>query len=297
MAGTATEIEVDRRLLRLTNLDKVLYPTQRFTKGQVIDYYAHVAPALLAHLARRPLTLKRYPDGVSDEFFYEKQCPRHRPAWVPVIEVPSERSGLIRYCAVDDLSTLMWLANLATLELHPLLWRAPELDRPTAIVFDLDPGPPASVLEAGKVALLLRRRLESTGMQPLVKTSGGKGLHVVLPLPGEASFDTTKDFARLVARELEAEHPEQVVSSMRKELRRGKVFVDWSQNDRHKTTVAAYSLRAGTEPTVSTPITWEEFQAALDSGDPRRFLYGPRDVVRRLERFGDLHAAATGRNR
>lgn len=294
MPGNVTEVEVDRRLLRLTNLDKVLYPTERFTKGQVIDYYAHIAPALLTHLARRPLTLKRFPDGVSDDFFYEKQCPRHRPSWVPIIEVPSERSGTIRYCTVDDLPTLMWLANLATLELHPLLSRAPALDQPTAIVFDLDPGPPASILEAAKVALVLRRRLEPMGMEPLVKTSGGKGLHVMVPLRGEASFDTTKDFARAMAQELELDRPDEVVSSMRKELRRGKVLVDWSQNDRHKTTVAAYSLRAGSRPTVSTPITWDELQASLDSGDPRRFVFGPRDVLRRLERVGDLHAAATG---
>src|SRR4051812_37134099 len=222
-------VEIAGRDVRLRNLDKVMYPKSRFTKGDVVDYYRQLAPVLVPHLRRRPITLKRWPDGISGQFFYEKQCPRHRPEWVDTVDMPSERSGIIHYCTVDDDATLVWLANLATLELHPLLMRAPAVDHPTALVFDLDPGPPAGVVDAARVALLLRSVLDDQGYAPLVKTSGGKGIHVLAPVDATASFDDTKSFARAVAQALEQHESANVVSSMRKELRKGKVLVDWSQ--------------------------------------------------------------------
>jgi bifunctional non-homologous end joining protein LigD len=297
MARTKVEekhVEIDGREVRLRNLDKVMYPRSGFTKGDVVDYYADLAGVLVPHLRRRPLTLKRWPDGIEKPFFYEKQCPRHRPDWVARLDVPSERSGVIHYCTVDDAATLVWLANLATLELHPLLQRAGALERPTALMFDLDPGPPAGALDAGRVALLLRSVLEDQGYAPLVKTSGGKGIHVLAPLDGNLTFDDTKSFARAVAQALERHESANVVSSMRKQLRRGKVLVDWSQNDEHKSTVAPYSLRARETrggPCVSTPIEWSELEAAVDAGDAERLVFTPDDVRGRLDAMGDIHEA------
>jgi bifunctional non-homologous end joining protein LigD len=289
-------VEIDGRELRLRNLDKVMYPHCGFTKGDVVEYYDALAPVLVPHLRGRPITLKRWPDGIDAGFFYEKQCPRHRPDWVQTRDMPSERSGVIHYCTVDDRATLAWLANLATLELHPLLMRAPHLDRPTALVFDLDPGPPAGVLDAGRVALVLRDLLDDQDYEPLVKTSGGKGIHVLAPLPRPTTFQETKGFAHAVAQALERARDD-VVSSMRKELRRGKVLVDWSQNDEHKSTVAPYSLRAretNAGPSVSTPIRWTELEAAIDDGDADALTFTPADVLARVEADGDLHAALTG---
>ena len=286
--------------VRLRNLDKVMYPRSGFTKGDVVDYYRRLAPTLVPHLRRRPITLKRWPDGIDAQFFYEKQCPRHRPDWVATVDIPSERSGVIHYCTVDDAATLVWLANLATLELHPLLQRAPRMDRPTALVFDLDPGPPAGLLDAARVALLLRDVLVDQGYTALVKTSGGKGIHVVAPVKRGQSFDDTKSFAHALADALERHDDANVVSSMRKELRRGKVLVDWSQNDEHKSTVAPYSLRARegpNGPTVSTPIEWAELEAAVDAGDADRLVFTAADVLARVAEHGDLHAALTGRRR
>jgi bifunctional non-homologous end joining protein LigD len=292
-------VEIEGREVRLRNLDKVMYPASRFRKGDVVDYYRDLAPVLVPHLVRRPITLKRWPDGIADQFFYEKQCPRHRPDWVSTLDIPSERSGVIHYCTVDDAATLVWLANLATLELHPLLMRAPALDRPTALVFDLDPGSPAGIVDAGRVALLLRDVLTDQGYEPLVKTSGGKGIHVLAPVGDALTFDDTKTFARAVAQALEQHEGTNVVSSMRKELRRGKVLVDWSQNDEHKSTVASYSLRAREaegEPSVSTPIEWAELEAAVDANDERSLIFTPDDVRARLDGRGDLHRALTERS-
>jgi bifunctional non-homologous end joining protein LigD len=267
----------------------VLYPATGFTKGQVIDYLVRVADALLARLSDRALTLVRWPNGVDGAHFYEKRCPPHAPDWVRTVAVPSGRKGVIHHVVCGDRPTLVWLANLATLELHPLLSRAPDLDEPTDVVFDLDPGPPADVLTAGRVALLVRDVLERTGLPARVKTSGGKGLHVLAPVAGQ-TYEQTRPFAQALAQALERQHPGHVVSVQRKEARAGRVLVDWNQNGFTNTTVAAYSLRATPTPLVSTPITWSELDDAMCAGDPARLRFGPDAVVARLAEHGDLFA-------
>jgi bifunctional non-homologous end joining protein LigD len=285
------EIEVGGKKLAVSNLGKVLYPKAGFTKGQVIDYYIGISPVLLPHLKNRPITLKRYPDGVEGFFFYEKQCPSHRPAWVKTTEVPSRRdAGKIDYCMINELPALIWAANLADLELHTFLHRAPAIDRPTALAFDLDPGPPANIVLCCRVGLWLQAILEALGLQCFVKTSGSKGLQLFAPLNTATSYEKTKAFARALAEGLEREHPEQVVSRMRKALRKGKVLIDWSQNDQHKTTVNVYSLRARERPTVSTPVTWQEVNAAVESDDPHSLSFDSDAVLKRVERQGDLFA-------
>ena len=278
-----TEIEVEGRRLRLSNLDKVMYPAAGFTKGHVIDYYVRVAPALLPHLKRRPLTLKRYPNGVEGQYFYEKRCPPHAPEWVR----RQEASG-INFCICDDLPTLVWLANLADLELHPSLSLVDDINRPTVMAFDLDPGPPAGIAECCEVALLLRDALAHLGLESFAKTSGSKGIQVYVPLNvDDVDYDSgTKLLSNALARHLEGGHPELIVSSQKKELRRGKVLIDWSQNDEHKTTVAVYSLRARERPTVSTPLEWTEVEA----GDPDALVFESEDVLARVEERGDLFA-------
>jgi len=285
------EIEVGGKKLAVSNLGKVLYPKAGFTKGQVIDYYIGISPVLLPHLKNRPITLKRYPDGVEGFFFYEKQCPSHRPAWVKTTEVPSRRdAGKIDYCMINELPALIWAANLADLELHTFLHRAPAIDRPTALAFDLDPGPPANIVLCCRVGLWLQAILEALGLQCFVKTSGSKGLQLFAPLNTATTYEKTKAFARALAERLEREHPEQVVSRMRKALRKGKVLIDWSQNDQHKTTVNVYSLRARERPTVSTPVTWQEVNAAVESDDPHSLSFDSDAVLKRVERQGDLFA-------
>jgi bifunctional non-homologous end joining protein LigD len=287
----AVEVEVDGRRLKLSNLDKVFYPAVGFTKGQVIDYYTRVAPALLPHLRDRPLTLKRYPDGVDGQFFYEKQCPSYRPDWIDTVAVYSRRNKReINFCLANDLPTLVWLANLADLELHTSLSKAKDVMQPTMMVFDLDPGPPAAVLECADVALELRRMLGGIGLESFPKTSGSKGIQVYVPLNRKVTYDDTKPFARAVARLLEKERPGQVVSSMKKEVRRGKVFVDWSQNDDHKTTACVYSLRARERPTASTPLQWAEVEDAFGAGDGDRLVFEAGDVIERVSEHGDLFA-------
>jgi bifunctional non-homologous end joining protein LigD len=285
------EIEVGGKKLAVSNLGKVLYPKAGFTKGQVIDYYIGISPVLLPHLKNRPITLKRYPDGVEGFFFYEKQCPSHRPAWVKTTEVPSRRdAGKIDYCMINELPALIWAANLADLELHTFLHRAPAIDRPTALAFDLDPGPPANIVLCCRVGLWLQAILEALGLQCFAKTSGSKGLQLFAPLNTATTYEKTKAFARALAERLEREHPEQVVSRMRKALRKGKVLIDWSQNDQHKTTVNVYSLRARERPTVSTPVTWQEVNAAVESDDPHSLSFDSDAVLKRVERQGDLFA-------
>ena len=290
------EVEVEGRALRLSNLDKVLYPEPGFTKAQVIDYYTRVAPVLLPHLRGRPLTLKRYPNGVEGKYFYEKECPSHRPEWVSTARIPIRSDGRsVNFCLAEDLPTLVWTANLADLELHTSLARAAAITRPTMMVFDLDPGAPAAVLECARVALALRDLLAPLGVESWVKTSGSKGLQVYVPLNVETSYAQTKPFALAVAQLLERDHPELVVSRMRKDLREGKVFVDWSQNDEHKTTVCVYSLRAKAHPMVSTPLAWDEVEEALAAHEPGLLAFDWEAALARTEEHGDLFSEVLDR--
>ena len=285
------EVEVDGRMMSLSNLDKVLYPHAGFTKGQVIDYYTRVAPYVLPHLRDRALTLKRYPNGVEGQFFYEKNCPAHRPDWVRTATIPIRTDGrTIDFCVCGDLPTLVWLANLADLELHASLARVHDSRAPVILAFDLDPGPPATIVECCRVALELRALFDQLGLEGFPKTSGSKGMQVYVPLNTPTTYDRTKPFARAVAQLLEHRDRKLVVSDMSKERRKGKVFVDWSQNDEHKTTVAAYSLRARERPTVSTPLRWEEVEATADQGDPDRLVFTSGDVLDRVAEHGDLFA-------
>jgi bifunctional non-homologous end joining protein LigD len=291
------EIEVQGRRLRLSNHDKVLYPDASFTKGELVDYYVAIAPFLLPHLAGRPVTLKRYPDGVQESYFYEKRCPAHRPAWVNTAPVWSGRqAGTIDYCLVEDLPTLMWVANLAAIELHPSLARAHALQTPTTLVFDLDPGEPAGVRECCRVALSIKKIFDAFGLQSAVKSSGLTGLQVYVPLNTATSYEHTKPFAHAVAELLEKQHPELVVARMTKNLRPGRVLIDWSQNDPHKTTVSVYSLRAHATPLISTPLTWEEVGVGSRRrrGREQQLSLAPRELLRRVEREGDLFAAVLG---
>jgi bifunctional non-homologous end joining protein LigD len=291
VAASRVEVEVEGRRLSLSNLDKVMYPETGFTKGQVIDYYTRVAPVLLPHLRDRPLTLKRYPNGVEGQYFYEKQCPSHRPEWVRTAPVETGRKT-IDFCVADDLPTLVWLANLADLELHTSLATAEDVTRPTMLMFDLDPGPGMGILDCAEVALWLRDAFESLKLRTFVKTSGSKGLHAQVPLHSDVTYEQTKPFARAVAELMEKHHGERVVSRMTKRLREGRVLVDWSQNDEHKTTVCAYSLRARERPTVSIPLEWEEVEAALEAGDEAALVFEAPAVVERVRERGDPLAEA-----
>ena len=275
--------------VKVSNLDKILYPVTGFTKRDVIDYYVNVSSVLLPHLKDRPISLKRYPDGVDGFFFYEKQCPSHRPDWVDTTRVSSRRrAGFIDYCVMNDLPALVWAANLADLELHTFLHRAPELEHPDFIAFDLDPGPPADLIHCCEVALLLKRVFDHLELQCFPKTSGSKGLQVYVPLNSHTAYGETKALARALAEKLQREHPGLVVSRMQKSLRAGKVLVDWSQNDEHKTTVCVYSLRAKAHPTVSTPVTWREITQAKKKGDPAALAFETKEVLTRVKKRGDL---------
>jgi bifunctional non-homologous end joining protein LigD len=285
--GAAT---VAGRELTFSNLGKVLYPQTGFTKRAVIEFYAAIAPVLVPHLEGRALTVKRWPDGVHGEAFFQKQAPAHRPDWVRTVTLPSERKP-IDYLLADDAATVVWLANLAALELHTPLARAEQPDRPTMLVFDLDPGEPATVVECCHVGLQLRGMFENLGLESFAKTSGKKGLQLYVPLnDADVTFTHTKAFAKAVAETFESAEPDLVVSRMTKSRRAGKVLIDWSQNDRRKTTVCVYSLRAAERPTVSTPLEWREVQSALDSGDPRPLSFEAADVLRRTREKGDPFA-------
>src|SRR3954467_940401 len=289
--STKSELIVENRKIPVSNLNKVLYPKAGFTKGQVIDYYIRIAPVLLPHLKDRPLTMKRYPNGVDGEFFYEKNCPAHRPKWVKTAKVWSEGNNrIMHYCLAQDLPTLVWAANLADLELHTSLAKKKDVARPTVMVFDLDPGAPADIVQCCEVGLWLRNLLGEMKLKSFAKTSGSKGLQVYVPLNTPATFDQTKDLSRALAQHLEGEHVGLVTSNMSKALRKGKVFVDWSQNDEHKTTVCVYSLRAKEEPTASTPISWDEVEAVRASKDPDELVFTSDDVLTRVAEHGDLFA-------
>jgi bifunctional non-homologous end joining protein LigD len=277
----------------LSNLDKTLYPSG-FTKGEVIAYYLRIAPAILPHLRGRAVTLKRYPSGTSAPFFFEKNCPKHRPAWVKTADVASTRTEgkHVCHCVVADRATLAWVANLASLELHVPLARASKPDRPTHLAFDLDPGAPATIADCVRIGLRLRDMLAHLGLQSFAKTSGSKGLHVYVPINGaRVNFEETKTFALAVASLLAREEPAKITVNMSRAGRAGKVFIDWSQNDQHKTTVCPYSLRAVESPMVSTPVTWEEVEAAAAGGRKAKaagLAFTAEQVVERVERLGDL---------
>src|SRR6266403_5786753 len=286
------ELIVEDRKIQVSNLDKVLYPKVRFTKGQVIEYYIRVAPVLLPHLKDRPLTMKRYPDGVEGEFFYEKNCPSHRPKWVQTAKVWSESNDrMMNYCLVQDLPTLVWAANLADLELHTSLSRQNNIERPTMMVFDLDPGAPADIVQCCQVGLWLRDLLGNMKLKSFPKTSGSKGLQVYVPLNTSVIYEQTKDLSRALAQHLEGEHVDLVTSNMSKAVRKGKVFVDWSQNDEHKTTICVYSLRAREEPTVSTPVKWSEVENCLKKKRSELLRFRSDQVLARVEELGDLFEA------
>jgi bifunctional non-homologous end joining protein LigD len=285
-----SQLKIGSRTIEVSNLNKVFYPKTGFTKGQIIDYYIRVSPFLLPHLKDRPISLKRYPDGVEGFFFYEKECPSHRPEWVDTAEVPRTEGGDIHYCVMNSLPALVWAANLADLELHVFLHRAPKIEQPTSLVFDLDPGAPADILDCCEAALQLKTLLDKSKLKSFAKTSGSKGLQVYAPLNSPITYEKTKAFAHAVALQLETASPKSIVSNMQKSLRKGKVLVDWSQNDSHKTTVCVYSLRAKERPIVSTPVTWEELQAAFKKKDVKKLIFEPGQVLKRIEKQGDLFA-------
>jgi bifunctional non-homologous end joining protein LigD len=292
--GENRQVEVDGRELKLTNLDKVLYPKAGFTKGEMVDYYAKVAPAIVPHLSGRAVTLRRFPEGVEDldAAFFEKRCPKHRPKWVKTTRVQAgPRAGKIDFCVCDGLPTLIWMAQLAAIELHPSLslGRAPK--RPTVLAFDLDPGPPADIVDCSRVALRLREVLDQLGLECFVKTSGSKGVQLYVPLNTKTSYEQTRPFAQALAQLIAKQTPETVLAKMGKKTdRSGKVLIDWYQNNERKTTIAVYSLRARERPTCSTPIAWEEVEAAADSGDGSDLVFEADDVLRRIEERGDLFA-------
>ena len=284
-----TQVEIEGRTLSLSNLDKVLYPETGFTKGEVIDYYARIAPVLLTHVGDRGITMRRFPNGVDDKSFFEKRCPSHRPEWVPTAPGPGDKGGEIDYCMLDSRAALVWAANLAALEIHAPMARGVDIETPTMVVFDLDPGAPADIVDCCEVALWLRDLFNGLSLEVWPKTSGSKGLQLYLPVnrPG-LTHEGASAFAQMVAQALEKHHADRVVSIMRKDLRPGKVFIDWSQNSRHKTTACVYTLRARPRPTVSTPVTWDEVEAGAD-GDLKLVFEAP-EVIARVEQHGDLFA-------
>jgi bifunctional non-homologous end joining protein LigD len=292
--ASSRQVEVDGRELKLTNLDKILYPRAGFTKGEVVDYYAKVAPVIVPHLQGRALTLRRFPEGVddTDAAFFEKRCPRHRPDWVKTTRVlAGPRSGYIDYCVCEDLPTLVWMAQLAAIELHPSLSLGRKHERPTVLAFDLDPGPPADIVDCCRVALRLKGMLDHFGVECFAKTSGSKGMQLYVPLNTPTSYEETRPFAQAIAQLLAKQAPDEVIAKMgKKTLRRGKVFIDWYQNNERKTTISVYSLRARERPTVSTPIAWKEVEDCAKRGDVGCLVFEAGDVLERVERDGDLFA-------
>ena len=290
--GETRQVEVDGKELRLTNLDKVLYPETGFTKGEMVDYYARVAPAIVPHLSGRAVTLRRFPEGVDDldAAFFEKRCPKHRPKWVKTARVTVEK-GKIDFCVCDSLPTLMWMAQLAAIELHPSLSRSRAPKRPTVVAFDLDPGPPADVVDCSRVALRLRDLLAQLDLESFVKTSGSKGMQLYVPLNTKVTYEQTRPFAQAIAQIVAKQNPDEVLAKMGKKTdRSGKVLIDWYQNNERKTTIAVYSLRAREHPTCSTPVTWEEVEAVAESGKGSDLVFETTDVLERLDDHGDLFA-------
>jgi bifunctional non-homologous end joining protein LigD len=281
-------VEIDGRTLKVSNLDKVLYPAVGFTKGEVIDYYVRIAAVMLPHVADRGLTLRRYPNGVDEQSFFEKRCPSHRPEWIGTFDGPGDRNGTIGYCALDSVAAMAWSANMAALELHAPMARGVDLEAPTMLVFDLDPGPKTDIRECCQVALDIQEVLDRlAGLECHPKTSGSKGLQVYVPLNTPHTHEHCSEFAQAVAQVLEKHHADRITSNMAKAARQGRVFIDWSQNSRHKTTVAVYSLRARPHPTVSTPVTWDE---VADGATGMPLSFEAADVLERVAAHGDLFA-------
>lgn len=287
-----TAVRIDGRDLSLSNLDKVLYPATGTTKAEVIDYFARIAPVMVRHTAGRCMTMRRFPNGVDGKSFFEKRCPSHRPEWLPTAVGPGDRRGELHYCRFDEPAAIVWAANLAALELHTPMARSDDLDRPLACVFDLDPGPGTGIAECAQLAIEIREILASVDLDCVAKTSGSKGMQLYVPLNGSvataAGHDDCASFARAVGQLLEQRHPSGVTTTMAKAERPGKVFVDWSQNAHHKTTICVYSMRARPEPTVSTPLDWEEVHVGADGSDPLVFRID--DVRARVSERGDLFA-------
>jgi bifunctional non-homologous end joining protein LigD len=283
-------VEVEGRQLAIRNLERVVFPKPGTTKGRLLDYYVRIADAMLPHLRERLLHMHRYPEGVEGPRFWQKGCPEHRPEWLPTAPVWSrEKRTNIDYCVVNELAALLWAVNLGSIELHTSLHTRHDLHRPTVLAFDLDPGEGATLLDCCEVALRLRELMRAGGLEPFAKTSGSKGVQVYVPLNSEAvSYELTKPLARKVAELLEAETPERIVSRMAKDLRKGKVLVDWSQNTEHKSMVCAYSVRAKERPTVSTPVRWAEVTEAVDRGEPGLLVFEMEDVLERVADYGDL---------
>ena len=290
----ARQVEVDGKELRLTNLDKVLYPKADFTKGEMVDYYAKVAPAIVPHLSGRAVTLRRFPEGVEDldSAFFEKRCPKHRPKWVKTTRVQAgPDAGMIDFCVCDSLPTLIWMAQLAAIELHPSLSASRAPKRPTVLAFDLDPGPPADVVDCSRVALRLRELLAQLDLESFAKTSGSKGMQLYVPLNTKTSYEETRPFAQAIAQIAAKQNPDEVLAKMGKKTdRSGKVLIDWYQNNERKTTISVYSLRARERPTVSTPVTWEEVEAVAESGEGSNLVFETDEVIERIEQHGDLFA-------
>jgi bifunctional non-homologous end joining protein LigD len=284
-------VTIEGHEVPLSNLQKVLYPESGFTKGDVVDYYMAIGPVLLPHLKDRALTMKRYPDGVGKFFFYEKNCPDYRPKWVRTAPVYSHgRGATMNYCLANNLASLVWMANLADLELHTSLALKSKLTRPTAMVFDLDPGEGTHAIHCAQVAFWLKEKLAALKLEAFPKTSGSKGVQIYVPLNTPVTFDATKALARELGDALVVEHPDAVVTKMLKSLRKNKVMIDWSQNDEHKTTVSVYSLRATPKPQVSTPLTWAELRKLWQAGEPDAFRFSPEQVLARVKKHGDLFA-------
>jgi bifunctional non-homologous end joining protein LigD len=284
-----TVVDIEGRRLPLSNLEKDLYPGYGFTKARILDYYRGIAPFMLPHLKDRAVTLKRYPEGVEKEFFFEKRCPSHRPAWVHTADIPQEGGEVMTFCVVNDLETLMWVENLASLELHVPLARAGSPRTPDAMVFDLDPGEGANILDCARVAMVLQDLLSGMGLVSYAKTSGQKGLHVFVPLNRtETTFEDTKTFSRAVAEIMQKHYPDLVTAKMAKQERKTRVFINWSQNDASKTMVGVYSLRAREKPFVSFPLEWRDLEYAVRQGDPERLQVIHSEALIRTERMGDL---------
>lgn len=284
-----TVVEIAGRQLAVTNLDKVLYPLTGFTKAQVIDYYVRIAPTMLDHIGDRGVTLRRWPDGVTEQSFFEKRCPSHRPEWLGTCAGPGDRGGAIQYCCLGEVAALAWSANMAALEIHAPMARCADIESPTMVVFDLDPGAPATIVECCDVALVIRELLGHLGLECFAKTSGSKGMQLYVPLNAPHTHEHASSFALAVAQLVEKQRPAQVVVTMAKAARANKIFIDWSQNSRHKTTIAPYSLRAKDRPTVSTPLDWDEVAAGA-RGEPLEF--DAADVLERVSARGDLFAPA-----